>query len=743
VLLSPELNEANDLAFTTAGLTKGNPLYASAATNNILGDGAYGTTTAIPWLGHDLMLPQLSVARLVEQPGDIKGQIDQYISQQGVVSTTGGGVVTGYDFLADGATAVKTNLNSTYPANDQIGGHAAIQPIPVPPAQPIPGWTSTDAKTGFLTTASPPALAALNGHYNHYELEAADGSLAAAGEATALTPGRLIFTMGCHGGLNVPGSDGQAKDWAEVWGSKKVAMYLANTGYGYGDSASVALSERLMALFAQNLHTNGLTVGEQWVNALHQYFATAGAYDVYDEKVMAETTFYGLPFWKFSSPGPSTIPAPLSTTTDSVTHAQVATVSFPSTSVDTHTQFGLYRPNLQIRSQEVTSAAPARGLWINALSTTDLATGPTIGYPTVDVSTYEPTPNIAPIFFPASPFTLERSTAFGKSRDFVNVSDQFRPGSPLPTRHVNSASFKVLYGYSSDTSPPLISQVDVTRTGTSTVVQARINDDQEIDDAAALVYTATSAWGYVPLHVSTGDPTLYVSDPFTTSVEPEVFVEATDGANVSYSANKGRNFTTNTSGQVPGPRILIKAPFGPYTQGQVVPADFQCIPNPADVASCDGTVAQGTAVDTSTPGLHTFVVRAVDANGVTTALTRVYTVQFAFKGFFQPVDNLPTVNTVNSGRAIPVKFSLGGNNGLDIFAPGYPKSQAVACDSEDAASPIESTVTAGQSSLSYDGGNDQYTYVWKTDDGWANQCRILVIKLRDGSSHEAKFKFKK
>ena len=33
----------------------------------------------------------------------------------------------------------------------------------------------------------------------------------------------------------------------------------------------------------------------------------------------------------------------------------------------------------------------------------------------------------SPIFFPASPFTLEHSVVFGKQRDYANISDQFRP----------------------------------------------------------------------------------------------------------------------------------------------------------------------------------------------------------------------------------------------------------------------------------------------------------------------------
>jgi hypothetical protein len=118
------------------------------------------------------------------------------------------------------------------------------------------------------------------------------------------------------------------------------------------------------------------------------------------------------------------------------------------------------------------------------------------------------------------------------------------------------------------------------------------------------------------------------------------------------------------------------------------------------------------------------------------------TPSYAFSGFFSPVDNLPTVNLVSAGRAVPVKFSLGGDQGLDIFATGYPKSQQIACDSTATVDGIEETLTAGGSSLSYDAASDIYTYVWKTDKAWAGTCRQLVVKLDDGSAHRANFKFK-
>lgn len=113
-----------------------------------------------------------------------------------------------------------------------------------------------------------------------------------------------------------------------------------------------------------------------------------------------------------------------------------------------------------------------------------------------------------------------------------------------------------------------------------------------------------------------------------------------------------------------------------------------------------------------------------------------------FTGFFPPVDNPPTINSVKSGSAVPVKFSLGGNYGLNILATGYPKSVKIACDTSLPIDDVEETVTAGNSSLQYNPANGQYTYVWKTDKAWANTCRQFQLQLADGTLHLANFKFK-
>lgn len=114
---------------------------------------------------------------------------------------------------------------------------------------------------------------------------------------------------------------------------------------------------------------------------------------------------------------------------------------------------------------------------------------------------------------------------------------------------------------------------------------------------------------------------------------------------------------------------------------------------------------------------------------------------FTFAGFYSPVDNIPVVNTVKAGSAVPVKFSLGGDKGLGILAPGFPTSASVPCSASASTDTIEQVVTASNSSLTYDANAGQYTYVWKTDKTWGGGCRQLTVKLTDGTEHKALFQF--
>ncbi len=64
-----------------------------------------------------------------------------------------------------------------------------------------------------------------------------------------------------------------------------------------------------------------------------------------------------------------------------------------------------------------------------------------------------------------------------------------------------------------------------------------------------------------------------------------------------------------------------------YTQGAVVNADYACADNESGLASCDGTVANGAAIDTSSAGAHTFTVTATDNEGNPYTVVSAYSVQ--------------------------------------------------------------------------------------------------------------------
>jgi hypothetical protein len=157
------------------------------------------------------------------------------------------------------------------------------------------------------------------------------------------------------------------------------------------------------------------------------------------------------------------------------------------------------------------------------------------------------------------------------------------------------------------------------------------------------------------------------------------------------------------------------------------------------VPTVDISTSTGSIYSVSSAGSPTLFTSGGDIAFPTgLAFTRGYN----FTGFFQPVDNLPTVNVAKAGAAIPVKFSLGGYQGLGIIASGYPTSHQVACSASSPVSAIDQTVAAGGNSLTYNPTTDQYTYVWKTNSTWKNTCRWLTVKLSDGSEHSATFQFK-
>ncbi|HVZ50283.1 MAG TPA: PxKF domain-containing protein [Gemmatimonadaceae bacterium] len=235
------------------------------------------------------------------------------------------------------------------------------------------------------------------------------------------------------------------------------------------------------------------------------------------------------------------------------------------------------------------------------------------------------------------------------------------------------------------------------------------------------------------------------------------------------------------------------------------------------IAAGTGTVA-GTNEKVSTNGVVTFTDVTVTATGAiqfsfwlidASVNFNAYTLStsvnvqandtepppsYDWHGFFDPIDNPPKVNKVEGGATVPIKFSLGGDQGLDVFAPGYPASQPASCTNFAPTGELAPILALGSwgdpgdddNEWEYDhdykhckdkkhhqdhrhkksrqkqdddrrrnrGGssdddmiaalqfnNGRYQINWKTDQ-WDGSCRILVVKLNDGSTHTANFRFK-
>jgi hypothetical protein len=193
------------------------------------------------------------------------------------------------------------------------------------------------------------------------------------------------------------------------------------------------------------------------------------------------------------------------------------------------------------------------------------------------------------------------------------------------------------------------------------------------------------------------------------------------------------------------PVVTIATPSAgsTYLPGAQLLASYSCSDGLSGVSTCTSLVPNGAPIDTMVEGSKSFAASGTDVAGNTATSTSNYTIaaSYHFAGFFSPVDNPPTRNIAKAGSAIPVKFSLGGFQGLEVLAAGYPRAQPISCTGFSASDTVEQTVTAGSSGLKYDESTGLYVYVWKTEKVWANSCRRFEIQLKNGAQYTADFGF--
>jgi hypothetical protein len=150
----------------------------------------------------------------------------------------------------------------------------------------------------------------------------------------------------------------------------------------------------------------------------------------------------------------------------------------------------------------------------------------------------------------------------------------------------------------------------------------------------------------------------------------------------------------------------------------------------------------GEWVDITEPDTRDTISNVLCGTTLSLSPFALFDVKFPFTGFFAPIENAPTMNAARAGSAVPVKFSLGGDLGLDVLA-GAPRVQLMQCDSLAPIDEVPETIVAANSGLSYDPETGLYVYVWKTERGWAGSCRELQVRLTDGEVYTARFTFRK
>ena len=325
-------SESNERDYGAATFAGENNVEADALSlGYYFSDDPYAASSPLGVGSSTLYLPQLAVGRLVESASEIEGALTRFTNSKGDLDATSS-LTTGYSFLTSGADAVEANLASD-------GLHATCDLI-------SESWTTPDLDSSLAGDSNCPApgVDSINAHFDYSRgLPAIDNTDSTNTDLFTTTdvsdlspfPGQLLFSMGCHAGLDIDDAEVSASgiptpvaDWAKTFADAG-ALWLANTGYGYADTDTLAYSAKLMAEFAGQLNGT-LNIGEALTAAKQQYAAGNAILSPYDLKALMESTFYGLPMYHLN-----TTPVPTNGTTTLLQSAPTSgTTNTPGTFSD-------------------------------------------------------------------------------------------------------------------------------------------------------------------------------------------------------------------------------------------------------------------------------------------------------------------------------------------------------------------------------------------------------------------------
>ncbi len=756
--LADDTTIANETSFAwTFQGDQANSLFGVAAGGYYQSDEPYGDLDPIKSGKRTLFVTDTSLGRLVETPSEIAGQIATYITFDGTLSPSTG-FVSGYDFLSDGAQAV----------TDRLAELPDIDPVDTLISE---GWGRQDLDDA-LFDGTVPDIGAINAHFDQYRAQPADQSAAgletelfttesldSADRADALL-GRILFSMGCHGGLHVPDElfpddDPRALDWAQTF-SRQRAVWVGNTGYGYGETEGVELTERLMALFAERLN-GSVTVGEALQYAKHAYFGTRQtAYGPFDEKVLQQSTFYGLPIYKVgvaNPPPPVPVPElpglfPLSDTTLSLNTISSGPVFTQVTNNEgtlfqatlpeadpgrTRQQSTPFAPILPTVSYDVSAVsddgtvpvAVAQGAFITGLQTTDvLDIEPDIARPIVDLAANEVEPEVSDIGTEPTVFISNYRTPEGPRQQLSALAATFQTTSDDgrgTMRLFDQMQFEVFYrevGSGSDQQAPVYQGIQsevVTNGGSSIlVISARVTDPSGIERVQAMVaQNPGTGTTWTPVELTQQGPLLWSGSLELTENNVEFLVQALDGnGNVALSTNKAESYLDDTQPEPETPTITAEAARPPdagnfYTSAVSVSASAggEVLEYRVDSGPLvDGGTAPEVTLDPAELGDGAHTVTFTLANGDEETVIALFDTE-------GPIISLSPSSNSEVESPVTVRYSCGDATSGAETCNGAVDGEPVDDGQTIVLEPGEHTLTVSASDALGNGANASATFV--------------------------------
>lgn len=539
------------------------PTGAALRSNHYLTDDYYVSREPTPFLGRELYLPDLAVGRLIETADEISAFIDAFLVDD--MLAPGKVLITGYDFVQSTAHANCSDWQTEYGA-------------PVVDCTLIgDSWLISDYRAKQLYADPPFKLQSINGHANHWREGAPGYGQSISGEEIAASPTDLsrglIYTLGCHSGLNVPPSNSQGPlDLTQAFVQKK-ANYVGNTGYGWGlRGDAIGLSERLMRLYTEELRRNlESNMGQALATAKQRYYQEVPNLNGYDEKILQESIFYGLPMYRLlttaafaaDNPFPSVdlvsgLPggsfgneAVLSGTVSlnligalgpSDIMEPVVTVDGVYYRLDGHTLAAPDQPIQPLFFADVSVPAwPVRSVVFKGGRYETLSNfDPVIASPLNDYMTETMESTLDGVgWHPALPLGLQYT---GDKSNLVVQLGQYHPTAE-EARLYSTLDFDLYYSLSADRRPPSITVVTALYNVNTSRIALKVGaiDDAGISRVLANYTAGTGEWHSIELAFDA--MTYKWHGNFTGDLETRYFIQVVDGAgNVVLVDNKGRYF---------------------------------------------------------------------------------------------------------------------------------------------------------------------------------------------------------